>query len=45
MFAVYPCPTRKTLFLTTVKKAVHHIDVIVLKAMCNVQEWRVDGQA
>ena len=46
MSAVYLCPTRNTLFLTTAEKGLCvHIDVIVLKAMCNVQVWRVDGQA
>ena len=50
MFAVYLCPTRNTLFLTTVERAVDHtssscVQSVKLKAMCNVQVWRVDGQA
>ena len=45
MIAVQQCLARNTLFLATVKGLCVHIDVIVLKAMCNVQVWHVDGQA
>ena len=47
MFAVFllcVLRARYDLLLDTERLCVH-IDVIVLEAMCNVQVWRVDGQA
>ena len=45
MFAVFSalCPARNFRSRSNQTMGCAHIDVIVLKAMCNVQLWHVDG--